>query len=217
MERHHMRIKDDVSNRFSRWAGHYDTSLLQNIVFRNSHRMFAREIDTTSKRRIHLLDVGCGTGELVFKLTGLSYNIKAHGVDISKDMIRIAKSKLRSDVIEFKVGDVEDLPYEDEQFDIITCSHSFHHYPDQRKALKEMHRVLKERGKIMIIDGSRDKFLGKIIFGKIIKRLERDVHHLLARDMTSLLQAVGFTTVMQRTFNRLIPLLFTIATKKRGK
>ena len=137
-------------------------------------------------------------------------------MDISSDMIKVARSKLRSDNIEFKVGDVEELPYENETFDIITCAHSFHHYPDQRKAVSEMHRILKDDGMLMVIDGSRDKVLGKVIFGAIIKKLEKDVYHILAREIRDLFRTVGFCGVAQKTFNPVIPLLLTLGRKTKG-
>ena len=84
-------LKERVSDRFSQWAGRYDKSVLQNLVFRHSHDMFVRQINPRPRRSASLLDVGCGTGELVFKLVGYSYSIDAQGVDISSDMIRIAK------------------------------------------------------------------------------------------------------------------------------
>ena len=207
-------LKKMVSDRFSQWAGRYDKSPLQNLVFRHSHNMFVREIEPYAAKRINLLDVGCGTGEFAFNVIGRSYRIKAHGVDISHDMIKVARSKLRSDNIEFKVGDVEELPYEKDTFDIITCSHSFHHYPDQKKALSEMHRILKDDGRLMIIDGSRDKVIGKLIFGAVIKKVEKDIYHVLAREIKEMFHMAGFGSVKQRTFNPLIPLLFTVGTKK---
>ncbi len=213
MDAHVLAVKREVSDRFSQWAGRYDKSVLQNLVFGHSHNMFIQEINPTYKMRINLLDVGCGTGEFVFKMIGHSYNIRAYGVDISSDMIKIAKSKLKSDNVEFKIGDVEDLPYEDKKFDVITCSHSFHHYPNQKKAVTEMHRVLKDNGRLMVIDGCRDKILGRIIFGMAIKKIERDIYHVLAREMRGMFRTVGFEGIIQRTFNLFIPLLFTVGIK----
>ena len=87
-------------------------------------------------------------------------------------MINIAKSKsedFSSAKVEFKIGDAENIPYENNQFDCITCAHSFHHYPHKKKAIREMFRVLKPNGKLMIIDGCKDRLLGKVIFDFIIK------------------------------------------------
>lgn len=213
MDGQFLEIKKKVSERFSRWAATYDKSPLQNLVFRHSHNMFLREIKPRPRIRLNLLDVGCGTGEFAFRLTGYSNDIQIDGVDISPDMIKIAKSKLYCSNIRFKVGDVENLPYGKETFDIITCSHSFHHYPKQKRAVAEMHRVLKTNGRLMIIDGSRDTALGKIIFGKVIRKLEKNVYHILAKEIKELFQTVGFERVTQKILNPFVPLLFTSGIK----
>jgi len=116
--------------------------------------------------------------------------------------------------VQFQVGDVETLPYENDTFDIITCSHSFHHYPDQEKAVTEMHRVLKKNGQLMIVDGSRDSLLGKIIFGIFIKKREKDIYHVLAKELKGIFSMNGFKNITQRVFNPFIPLLFTRGTKE---
>ena len=115
--------------------------------------------------------------------------------------------------ISFRAGEAENLPYEDETFDIVTCSHSFHHYPDQKMAVSEMSRVLKKNGKLMIIDGSRDTFLGKVIFGFFIKKREKDVYHILAKELESTFEVSGLNNITQTIFNPLVPLLFTMGTK----
>ena len=158
-------IKRKHSLMFDRWSKKYDRSVLQRIIFNKSHNVFFREMTPFLKKDLKVLDVGCGTGKFAFRLSDLYKGLMVHGVDISKDMIKNARAKLRDEGIEFKVGDVEELPYEADTFDVITCSNSFHHYPNQKRAVTEMHRVLKDEGKLIIIDGSRDGLLGKVIFG----------------------------------------------------
>lgn len=214
-------IKNKTSERFSNWAGKYDRSLLQRLVFRNSHDMFISEIVPHSAKlvpakagnRLRVLDVGCGTGEFMSRLSACSDMIALDGVDISPDMVKLAASKFENKNAAVKVGDVEELPYEDGLFDVITCSHSFHHYPDQEKAVSEMHRVLKRDGRLLMIDGSRDKVLGKVIFGLFIKGIEKNVYHILAAELREILTMKGFKEITQRVFNPFVPLLFTIGTK----
>ena len=217
METQQIKIKN--SKRFSRWAKKYDKSLLQRLVFSNTHDMFIKEITChTETADIQILDVGCGTGELISRLSDHSDTIGLHGIDISADMIETATSKSRvKKNVRFKIGDVEDLPYENGAFDIVTCSHSFHHYPDQKKAVSEMHRVLKDNGKLIIADGSRDKLMGKIIFGLFVKRIEKDVHHIRANDIRELFNLTGFYRVTQKIFNSIIPLLLTTGIKEKKR
>ncbi|MFQ5952794.1 MAG: class I SAM-dependent methyltransferase [Candidatus Omnitrophota bacterium] len=208
-------IKNKTSEKFSEWAEEYDRSLLQGLVFRQSHDMFLSQIKSHPEiDKLRVLDVGCGTGKFISSLLDQSGGIKLDGVDISPDMIKVASSKFEKDNVNFKVGDVENLPYENSMFDIVTCCHSFHHYPDQRKAVSEMYRVLKKTGKLMIVDGCRDGLRGRIIFGLVIKRFEKDVYHILARELQEMFKVTGFKEVFQKVFNPLIPLLFTVGTKE---
>jgi len=81
---------------------------------------------------------------------------KVHGMDISEDVINSAKRRAEREKIacEFKVGSAEDLPYPDEYFDKIVCSSSLEHFKDDLKSLKEMHRVLKPKGSVVLTTDS---------------------------------------------------------------
>lgn len=211
-------VKEKSSKRFNAWSQKYDRSILQLLVFSRSHDMFVKNIagDDSAMR---ILDVGCGTGELAMRLKQQKKGSMVSGIDLSADMINIAKAKAKSNGsgdIDFRIGDVEHMPYEDSYFDCVTCAHSFHHYPHKKKALREMFRVLKNNGKVMIIDGYKDGVLGRFIFDFIIKKHEIDVHHLHSNQFRRLLTSVGFNNIVQKTFNPIIPLLFTkgVASKR---
>jgi len=98
----------------------------------------------------NLLDIGCGTGYLIDML---SKNHKAEytGLDLSPEMIKEANKKKIKNAT-FVEGRSDDLPFEDNTFDIVTCSQSFHHYPETDKPLKETLRVLKPGGLYIISD-----------------------------------------------------------------
>lgn len=99
----------------------------------------------------NLLDVGCGTGKVLSELKKYNSKIKLSGIDLSENMLSIAKKNL-DDKVELKVGDSENLPWNDNTFDTILCTDSFHHYPNPEKVIKEMKRVLKKEGKVIIAD-----------------------------------------------------------------
>ncbi|MFH1754019.1 MAG: class I SAM-dependent methyltransferase [Candidatus Omnitrophota bacterium] len=193
---------------FDRWAMSYDKSILQHLIFRASHEMFIKEISVINSARFKVLDIGCGTGELAKKLSSRFKNANVNGVDISETMIEKASAKNMDKAVSFRVGDVEKLPYKENSFDVLTCSHSFHHYPNKDKALSEMHRVLKPNGHLMIIDGSRDVFLGRIIFD-IVTMVEKHVYHLFHGEFREIFAKNGFGDVMQKRFN-LVPQLLTV-------
>lgn len=102
-----------------------------------------------NKEYDNLLDIGCGTGYLIDLLK--KHKAQYTGLDLSPNMIKIAKSKNIKNA-KFIEGVSDNLPFDDNTFDVVTCSQSFHHYPDTDKALKEAYRVLKPGGLYIISD-----------------------------------------------------------------
>ena len=102
------------------------------------------------KKYDSLLDVGCGTAYLI-DLLAKTHNAKHIGLDLSAEMIRQSSDKNIPNS-QFVVGRSDDLPFGDETFDVVTCSQSFHHYPDTDKAMQEVLRVLKPGGIYILSD-----------------------------------------------------------------
>jgi SAM-dependent methyltransferase len=95
-----------------------------------------------------LLDVGCGSGAFIDNLNVKGLRIT--GIDISFNNVRIATEKSRE--FSFAAADVEELPFADHEFDIVTFSGLLHHLPVLDKALSESRRVLKPGGRIFAYD-----------------------------------------------------------------
>jgi len=96
-----------------------------------------------------LLDIGCGYGQLLRKLGASGHKGKLYGIDISEGMIGEAKSKTRNLKINLKVARAERLPFSSGTFDIVVCKHVLYHL-NLPVALKEIRRVLKTRGILII-------------------------------------------------------------------
>ncbi|MDD3860586.1 MAG: class I SAM-dependent methyltransferase [Bacteroidales bacterium] len=98
-----------------------------------------------------ILDAGCGPGDL---LLSLDQNFKAlFGIDIAEEMISIANKKLvshKNKNITFNCGDIENLNFNDSQFDIIVCSGVVEYLKDDIIWMKEIKRVLKPDGYLII-------------------------------------------------------------------
>lgn len=129
---------------FDRWASTYDFSLFQ-FWMKRFHRAVLDEID--QNKPVSLLDISCGTGELLRELK--DKNITLEGIDYAEKMLKRAKEKLPAS-IKLQQGDVHYLPYKKNTFDLVVSTEAFHHYHDQTKALQEMARVSK--GKVMVVD-----------------------------------------------------------------
>jgi SAM-dependent methyltransferase len=95
-------------------------------------------------RRPRILDVGCGTGA---NLLMLSEYGDAEGVDISKDALAFCRERGLDKV---KLGAGEKLPYEDGTFDLVTAFDVVEHMDDDLAGLREMRRVLRPGGRVLL-------------------------------------------------------------------
>ncbi len=127
---------------FRAWSAFYDNPVQQKLYFGAIQR---RVLDHLGERPGRVLDLGCGTGELLTKLregTGL-------GLDLSRDMLLQGAKKpgLGGKLV---VGDGHHLPFEDGGLDAITCLVSFQYYLRPEVALSDMRRVLKPDGALYL-------------------------------------------------------------------
>ncbi len=109
-----------------------------------------------------VLEIGCGTGEELVPLTPLveSQCEVLTGIDVSREMVKVAKSKMPEGTrTQLVVASAFDLPFKERAFDVISCVATLHHLPDLKSALKEMDRVCKEWGTIYIEERFSNKFL----------------------------------------------------------
>lgn len=145
-----MRTLREEAERFDRRAGRYDRWLLQRWFFRPVHRTILRALDARPGERF--LEVGCGTGNLTLAVV----EVTGHGVgvDPSVGMINGARAKPvphRREVA-FVVGAAEALPLADDSFDVAASSISMHHWVDLGAGLREVGRVLRPGGRVVLAD-----------------------------------------------------------------
>jgi ubiquinone/menaquinone biosynthesis C-methylase UbiE len=102
-----------------------------------------------------VLDVGTGPGYLPIKVALSNSCLNVLGLDISKDMIRISRKKLRENHVEnvqLIVGDIEKTALVDESVDLAVATLSFHHWASPARAFEELFRILKQKGEIWIYE-----------------------------------------------------------------
>lgn len=125
---------------------------------------------------LDLLDAGCGTGAMLqlFKrdLPDKNYT----GLDLSNKMIEIAKKK-QMEGVKLVTGDCEALPFADNSFDVVTCSMSFHHYPNPDKFFQNLYRVLKPNGRFILRDMASKKRLLMWFFNNVEIPLANKIAH----------------------------------------
>ena len=118
------------------------------------------------------------------------------GVDFSEKMIETANKKHITG-IRFVAGDCENMPFADNSFDVVTCSMSFHHYPDPERFFMSLHRVLRPGGRFILRDMASNSrlvmwFMNHIeipIGNKVLRK--GDVHVYSRIDIQRLCDAGG--------------------------
>lgn len=117
------------------------------------------------KPKMTFLDVGCGTGWAVkYAYDKLSGQGNFIGVDISENMISIAKEKFKEILaIEFIQSSAENIDLKPNSVDRIICTNSFHHYSNPVKVLEIVKKILKPNGILCIADVTTDSFFIKCL------------------------------------------------------
>lgn len=113
----------------------------------------------------HVLDCATGTGDLAIEFKkAVGYEGYVMGTDFCAPMIEPAPDKAAKEGldIDFEVADAMDLPYEDDRFDISSIAFGIRNVDDPIKALKEMARVVKPGGKVVVLEFGQPKGLMKI-------------------------------------------------------
>lgn len=112
------------------------------------------------KQPQNILDVATGTGDLAIALAKLNPR-KITGIDIAEKMLTIAREKIvqkkLNTIISFQTGDAENIPFSDNFFDAVTVAFGVRNYENLLQGLKEMNRVLKQGGTMMILEFSRPR------------------------------------------------------------
>lgn len=98
-----------------------------------------------------LLDCGCGTAPMLTLLNEKYPEKRYTGIDLTPKMIEVAKAKNMKNV-ELVVGDCENLPFEENSFDVVICCQSFHHYPNVQDFFNSVYRVLRPGGRLVLRD-----------------------------------------------------------------
>lgn len=108
----------------------------------------------SGKREPRILDVCCGTGSVILTFKEHYPDSFAVGYDFSPGMLRMAKAKDTEGGVFFMEGDAAKLPFEDNSFDVVTCSHALYELKGEtrQKALEEMKRVVRPFGYVLLME-----------------------------------------------------------------
>ena len=105
------------------------------------------------QENIKILDVGCSNGRLLFRLASFLNDAELHGTDDNPRQIHKNQARNRFEKLDFHCSPADNLPFENEYFDIVTCTNMMNQFRQRVKALDEMYRVLKSHGELYLLEG----------------------------------------------------------------
>jgi demethylmenaquinone methyltransferase/2-methoxy-6-polyprenyl-1,4-benzoquinol methylase len=153
--------KEQMAEMFDRIAGRYDVM----------NRVLSAGIDINWRKKAilqlkkdrpkQILDVATGTGDMAIISYKLLKPEKITGIDISEQMLNLGRKKVEKEglnsVIELQKGDSETINFADNSFDAVTVAFGVRNFEDLEKGLKEMLRVLRPGGKLIVLEFSRPR------------------------------------------------------------
>jgi demethylmenaquinone methyltransferase/2-methoxy-6-polyprenyl-1,4-benzoquinol methylase len=139
---------------FSQIAPRYDllNRLLSAGVDQSWRRAAVREALKHSPKRV--LDLACGTGDLTLLLKKSAPEAEVVGGDFAPPMLELARAKAQKSGLQvrFQEADALNLNFPDEHFDAITIAFGFRNFADYERALAELYRVLRQGGRLCILE-----------------------------------------------------------------
>ncbi|MCI5059315.1 MAG: bifunctional demethylmenaquinone methyltransferase/2-methoxy-6-polyprenyl-1,4-benzoquinol methylase UbiE [Flavobacteriales bacterium] len=221
--------KEQVADMFNNIASNYD--FLNHFLSLGIDKIWRKKVVRILKEKNpkQILDIATGTGDLALEHLKLNPD-QIIGVDISQNMLDVGKKKIASKgvshLIDFQLGDSENLQFEDATFDAITVAFGVRNFENLGKGLSEIARVLKVDGKAVILEFSTPKkFPIKQVYSFYFKNILPNLGKLISKDpraytylpesvnafpegkeFVGLLEKSGFTKINQ------VPVSFGIAT-----
>ena len=151
----------------------------------------------TVEKRFTILDVGCGGGRTIRKLAAAATEGRVHGVDYSGGSVAAARRTnarlIEAGRVDIRQASVSDLPFPDGTFDLVTAVETQYYWPDLAGDMRQVLRVLKPGGRLVVIlesykGNGRDLLHGPAMALLRAKRLSVD-------EQRNLLATAGFTDV----------------------
>lgn len=165
-----------------------------------------------------ILDIGCGSGLNVKRLHEKSSKAKTYGIDYSSTSVKKSKILNREEInngqIEIIEANVQEMPFEDETFNIITAFETVYFWPTLTESFTEVKRILKPKGQFCIIMDANGRFTDELIEIEI----RDNCNFYTDKELTKYLKEAGFSKITvynrKRKENKLLVKTFTGETYK---
>jgi demethylmenaquinone methyltransferase / 2-methoxy-6-polyprenyl-1,4-benzoquinol methylase len=151
--------KEQVAEMFNNIAGRYD--FLNHFLSMGIDRTWRKKAiaEVASINPLKVLDVATGTGDMAIAASREIKNAKITGVDIATQMLDEGRKKLTAQGLNGSIilqeGDSESLPFTTNEYDAVMCAYGVRNFENLENGLKEMNRVMRPGGKLVILEFSR--------------------------------------------------------------
>jgi ubiquinone/menaquinone biosynthesis C-methylase UbiE len=190
---------------FDLWSASYDRPGLQHTTYRPIHDAVLQRLVGLSPA--HVLDLGCGTGQLTQRLRTAFPSAGVIGVDLSDGMLERAVERLDEadgdGSTAFVRANAQCLPLAPGTLDVITCTESFHWYDDQEAAITELSRLLRPGGRLVIASIATVTGFADEAIQKATAAAGRPIRAIPKRKLRRILEAGGFSVTHQGRIPRL--------------
>ena len=147
--------------------------------------------------QFNILDVGCGGGKTIGKLARLAFKGKVFGIDHSPDMVKYSKqvnsTLIAKNQVTIKESTIEKLKFLNDFFDLVTAIETYYFWPNLPTAFSEIKRVLKPKGKLLLINEMIKDGIYEIENEEIIAKTH--VNLIPLTEIKSILQSIGFINI----------------------
>lgn len=173
---------------------HTETGLNKNGYWRHDYLNTIRLFLNFGSRNV--VDIGCGNGAFIAEFHKRYPSAAISGLDYSGEMVRCSQE--RNPFAKVTEGDAENMPFEDQSFDGVSCHMSIHHYPHPESALHEMHRILKPDGLVVINDLTGPRWLLNLMNWSFQTWNTGDHQVYSVEEMKDMLAAAGFKNIRSK-------------------
>lgn len=171
-------LKNEIRNYWDEGARNYDLRVSHGMKTEGEKELWKEAFSLRlPEGPLDILDVGCGTGAMGLVLSEMGHHVK--GIDLSEKMMNVGRKKAKEHGLSmtFEIGDAEQIPFEDNTFDVVVNRHLLWTLPHPEKALLDWKRVIKPGGFVIAVEGRWDNGKGSV---KIKRQVTRTLEKLFA-------------------------------------
>jgi len=194
-------------------------------------RKIVKYLISTGRNFYNIVDLATGTGDLTIELLKLEPK-KIYAVDISKKMLEIQKGKVNDKRLELIQAEAANMPFDDSSIDLVTIGFGIRNFEDLEISLKEIKRVLKNDGYLIVLEMFKAEKISSKLFNYYFSRImpflgnklskSKTAYNYLSDSVQNFLTVKEFSDICknngfetEKTVNNFIGVVNTIYLKKK--